>query len=260
MKSILDKIVAHKRIEISVAKSNVPIDSVVAELELAPPPRDFLRPLQQPGVGLIAEVKKASPSKGLIRKDFEPVTIATSYQTAGVHCVSVLTDQHFFQGHLDFLRQIRATIDLPILRKDFILDPYQVFEARAAGADAVLLIAECLDPTLMIELHDLVEELGMTALVELYDVKNLPAVLACNPKLVGVNNRDLNTFEVDLNHSIQIRKQVPGETTFVSESGIYTHEDVLRLAENRIDAMLVGESLMRSDDIPNAVNALMHGI
>ena len=202
-------------------------------------------------------MKRASPSKGLIRADFDPVQIAECYSESGASCISVLTDEKFFEGHLEFLKQIRASVDIPLLRKDFILDSYQVFEARAAGADAVLLIAECLSVEELYSLHFEIESLGMMPLVELYDVENLPAVLACNPKLVGVNNRDLNTFEVDLNHSVLVRKRVPEEITFVSESGIYTNSDVRLLRENGIDAMLVGESLMRADDIGAAVKALL---
>lgn len=261
MSSILDKIVQHKRTEIASAKKLMPLEALCDQIDEAEPPKDFVSSLRAglPQVGLIAEVKKASPSKGLIREDFDPVSIATEYAAAGANCISVLTDSHFFQGHLDFLRQIRAAVSVPLLRKDFILDEYQVFEARAAGADAVLLIAECLSPDRLKQLHDQVTQVGMTALVELYDAANLEAVMACNPTLVGVNNRDLNTFEVDLEHSIRIRKQVPADVTFVSESGIFHHADVELLQANQVDAMLVGESLMRSDDIAKAIRELRAG-
>ena len=165
-------------------------------------------------MSLIAEVKKASPSKGLIRADFDPVKIAQAYASSGASCISVLTDEHFFKGHLDYLEAIRAAVDVPLLRKDFILDASQVYEARMAGADAVLLIAECLSPKQLRQLHDLIVELGMTPLVELYDQANVDAVLACQPKLVGVNNRDLNTFEVDLMHSIRVKAAVPSVDDF----------------------------------------------
>ncbi len=261
MSSILDKIVQHKRIEIAEAKQLVSLESLRDQIPDAAPPRDFVGSLRTnlPQVGLIAEVKKASPSKGVIREDFDPVSIATEYASAGADCISVLTDRHFFQGHLDFLRQIRAAVNVPLLRKDFILDEYQVFEARVAGADAVLLIAECLTPDRLKQLHDQISQLNMTALVELYDAANLDSVMACNPTLVGVNNRNLNTFEVDLEHSIHIRKQIPADITFVSESGIFSHADVELLQANQVDAMLVGESLMRSDDIPRAINKLRTG-
>jgi len=261
LNSILDKIVKHKLTEIAAAKESVSIDRIRDQAAAARPPKDFVAALNSdaPEVGLIAEVKKASPSKGVIRSDFDPVAIASEYASAGANCISVLTDNHFFQGHLDYLRQIRADVDVPLLRKDFVLDEYQVFEARAAGADAVLLIAECLTPDRLKQLHDQITQVGMTALVELYDAENLDAVLACNPTLVGVNNRDLNTFEVNLEHSVNIRKQVPDDITFVSESGIFHHADVELLQSNQVDAMLVGESLMRADNISDAIRLLRTG-
>lgn len=261
LNSILDKIVKHKLTEIAAAKESVSIDRLRDQASAAHPPKDFVAALKSdaPQVGLIAEVKKASPSKGVIRDDFDPVAIASEYASAGANCISVLTDSHFFQGHLDYLRQIRASVDVPLLRKDFVLDEYQVIEARAAGADAVLLIAECLTPDRLKRLHDQITQVGMTALVELYDAENLDAVLACNPTLVGVNNRDLNTFEVNLEHSVNIRKQVPDDITFISESGIFHHADVELLQANQVDAMLVGESLMRSDNISDAVRKLRTG-
>lgn len=261
MSSILDKIVRHKAGEIKAAKQRRPLQELIAASRSASPPRDFLAALTQGSardqVSLIAEVKKASPSKGVIRSDFDPVAIASAYAASGASCISVLTDENFFQGSLDYLRQIRAAVDLPLLRKDFILDEYQVYEAREAGADAVLLIAECLDPAQMKLLHTRIVELGMTALVELYDAQNIPAVLACSPTLVGVNNRDLNTFEIDLMHSIRVKSQLPAEVAMVSESGIFTHADVALMKSNEVDAILVGESLMRSDDIPRAVAELL---
>ncbi len=261
MNSILDKIVTHKLGEISAAKSARPIKDIQAAAEQAPKPRDFLGALtkgdQAGRVSLIAEVKKASPSKGIIREDFCPVDIASSYARSGASCISVLTDEHFFQGSLDYLRDVRAAVDIPLLRKDFILDEYQVFEARAAGADAVLLIAECLTPSQLKDLHAVIVELNMTALVELYDAANIEAVLACKPTLVGVNNRDLNTFEIDLHHSIRIKQNLPDEIAMVSESGIFTNQDVQLMFENKVDAILVGESLMRAEDIDQAVKTLL---
>ena len=261
MTSILDKIVRHKLAEIQNAKIAKPIQEMKAEVSDAQAPRDFIGALttgdQADRVSLIAEVKKASPSKGIIREDFDPVEIATAYSQHGASCISVLTDENFFQGHLDFLKQIRDAVDTPLLRKDFILDDYQVYEARAAGADAVLLIAECLEPAQMKDLYDLINELGMTALVELYDSKNIPAVLACKPKLVGVNNRDLNTFEIDLHHSIRVKNELPRDIAMVSESGIFTYENVQLMQQNGVDAILVGESLMRNEDIGAAVKQLL---
>lgn len=258
MHSILQKIVDHKLLEIENSKSKTPLAEVRRAAADARPPRNFLAALQTPNeIGLIAEVKKASPSKGVIREDFDPVAIAQAYESAGASCVSVLTDEHFFQGHRDFLVAVGDAIQLPTLRKDFIIDPWQVYDARTAGADAVLLIAECLDAESLRELHSLINELGMTALVELYDKQNIEKVLDCDPALVGVNNRDLNTFEVNLEHSIEIRRSLPDQLTFVSESGISSNAEVSRLLQANVDAILVGESLMRSDDIGAAVKQLM---
>lgn len=259
--SILEKIVRHKQGEIEAAKQRIPRVELEARLSDLPPPLDFCSALtagaQQDRVSLIAEVKKASPSKGVIREDFDPVMIAKTYARSGAACISVLTDEHFFQGCLDYLVNIRKAVSIPLLRKDFVLDEYQVLEARVAGADGVLLIAECLAPDRLVELHQMIESLGMTALVELYDKKNIPAVLACHPKLVGVNNRDLNTFEIDLMHSIRVRESFPRDIAMVSESGIFTNRDVQLMRDNSVDAILVGESLMRSDDLSVAVKSLM---
>ena len=258
MKTILDKIVAAKREEVRRAKSRVPAAAFRSQLAYAPPVRDFLAALAGPGpIRLIAEVKKASPSKGVIRDDFQPVAIAQIYQRHGASCLSVLTDGPFFQGSLDYLRRIRAAVDLPVLRKDFIIDPYQVVEARAAGADAVLLIAECLDDALLRELHEMVVELGMTPLVELYEPANLPRVLDAGARLVGINNRNLQTFQTDLEHTLKLRPRVPADRVLVGESGIRTREDVQRLEAAGVDAMLVGETLMASADIGAAVDGLL---
>ena len=258
MNSILQKIVDHKITEVESAKQSRPQSDVAAEANAADPAVDFVAALKNyDGVALIAEVKKASPSKGVIRADFNPVSIAKTYAASGAACISVLTDEHFFQGHLDYLKAIRQEVKIPLLRKDFIIDEYQVFEARAAGADAVLLIAECLTGEQLIHLHNWIVELGMTPLVELYDDANVEKVVAANPTLVGVNNRDLNTFEVDLNHSVKVKQLLPSTVTFVSESGIYHRDDVEMLERSGVDAMLVGESLMRADDISAAVMALL---
>ena len=261
MSSILEKIVHHKLGEIEAAKQRNPLAELEARLSEVVPPLDFCSALttgaQQGRVSLIAEVKKASPSKGVIRDDFDPVAIARTYARSGAACISVLTDEHFFQGSLEYLVSIRQSVSVPLLRKDFILDEYQVVEARVAGADGVLLIAECLTPSRLIELHRMIESLGMTALVELYDERNIPAVLACQPRLVGVNNRDLNTFEIDLMHSIRVKESLPQGIAMVSESGVFTHQDVQLMRDNSVDALLVGESLMRSEDIAMAVETLM---
>jgi indole-3-glycerol phosphate synthase len=258
MTNILEKIVQKKREEIAAARLVRAERDLRAAIADAPPTRDFFAALAADGpIKLIAEVKKASPSKGIIRADFNPVEIARAYESAGATCLSVLTDEHFFQGSLDYLRQIRAAVKLPLLRKDFILDTYQLLEARLAGADAVLLIAECLDDCNLRKLHNEAVELGLTPLVEFYDDENLDRVLAAGAQLIGVNNRDLRTFVTDLNHTLRIRSRVPLDCVFVGESGIYTREDTLRLQEAGVDAMLVGESLMRETDIAAAVRKLL---
>ncbi|MEZ6094815.1 MAG: indole-3-glycerol phosphate synthase TrpC [Pirellulaceae bacterium] len=258
MQTILDKIVATKHLEIVALKQSTTLDELKRRAADAPAVRDFAAAIRNhSGVSLIAEVKKASPSKGLIRADFDPREIARTYEACGAQCISVLTDEQYFQGKLEYLSAIRDVVSIPLLRKDFILDEFQVVEARAAGADAVLLIAECLSAEKLRELHDQIVEWGMTPLVELYDANNLPAVLACNPKLVGVNNRDLNTFVVRLEHSVEMKQQMPDDILFVSESGIATHADVQFLARSGVDAMLVGESLTREPDIASAVRQLI---
>lgn len=258
MGTILDEIVQHKISEVAEARKKVPLERLTEACKTVPPAKDFIGALlKASGVGLIAEVKKASPSKGLIRADFDPVSIAREYESAGANCLSVLTDRKYFQGHLDYLAAIQANVTLPILRKEFIIDPYQVHEARAAGASAVLLIAECLSATQLAELHDLIVELGMTPLVEFHDVKNLEMCLGCNARLIGVNNRNLKTFQTSLDHVIRLRPEIPEDRIVVAESGIATRDDVRRLEDAGIQAMLVGESLMRRSDIGQAVRDLL---
>lgn len=256
--SILQRIVADKRQEVAARKASRPQRELLAAVKDTPPRRDFFRPLAAAGpIKLIAEVKKASPSKGVIREDFQPVEIARAYAAAGASCLSVLTDEPYFQGSLDSLSAIRAAVDLPLLRKDFLLDTYQLLEARLAGADAVLLIAECLDDCQLRKLHNEALELELTPLVEFYEPANLPRVLAAGATLIGVNNRDLNTFQTDLQHTIAIRSQIPSECVLVGESGIRTRDDVLRLESAGVDAMLVGESLMARPDVAAAVRELL---
>ncbi len=258
MPTILDKIVATKREEIVAAKQAVSQAVLETKLDAAPQIRDFFAALDRgDDIKLIAEVKKASPSKGVIREDFDPIEIAKTYAKHGATCLSVLTDKPYFQGDLAYLREIRQHVDVPLLRKDFLLDPYQVVEARANGADAVLLIAECLPGDELPQLLAKVRELGMTALVELYEPENLSRVIDSGARLIGVNNRDLRTFEVDLNHTVNMRQQMPSDRLVVGESGIHTRTDVEKLAAAGVGAILVGESLMRSDDIGAAVKTLL---
>ncbi len=258
MPTILDKIVATKRGEVERAKAALPEVELRARLADAPLVRNFFTPLAAGGpIKLIAEVKKASPSAGVIRADFDPVSIARTYEAHGAACISVLTDEAYFQGRIEYLRQIRLAVGLPVLRKDFILDTYQVVEARAAGADAVLLIAECLDDCNLRKLFNETCELGMTPLVELYQPENLQRAFDAGATLIGVNNRDLHTFKVDLEHTIRMRERVPDQCVLVGESGIKTHDDVRRLEGAGVDAILVGESLMREPDVGTAVDRLL---
>jgi indole-3-glycerol phosphate synthase len=258
MANILDQIVATKHREIAAAKAARSEAEMRAAAEKAPAPRAFFEALAGGGaIKLIAEVKKASPSAGLIRQDFHPVEIAQTYQQHGASCVSVLTDQQYFQGSLDYLRAVRSAVEIPVLRKDFILDVYQLYEARAAGADAVLLIAECLDDCNLRKLHNEAVVLGMSPLVELYDPENLQRVFDAGATLIGVNNRDLRSFVTDLEHTLRLRERVPDECVLVSESGIRTRADVERLQAAGVDAILVGESLMAKPDIGAAVDELL---
>ena len=256
--TILVQIVATKRQQIAQAKAALPLAELRAQLKDAPAVRNFFAPLAAGGViKLIAEVKKASPSKGVIRADFDPVAIARTYEAHGASCLSVLTDEPYFQGSLEILRRVRQAVAIPVLRKDFILDTYQLVEARVAGADAVLLIAECLDDCHLRKLHNEAIELGLAPLVEFYEPANLERVLAAGAQLIGVNNRDLKTFKVDLQHTICMRQKVPLDRVLVGESGIQTRDDVLRLQAAGVDAMLVGESLMSEADIGKTVDRLL---
>jgi indole-3-glycerol phosphate synthase len=265
MPTILDKIVATKRVEIDRAQAAVPEGELRARLKDAPPVRDFFAAVtaeidpQAPRtrVQLIAEVKKASPSQGVLRQDFDPVAIARTYEQHGAAAISVLTDMEYFQGSLAYLTSIRQAVKIPLLRKDFILSRYQLLEARVAGADAVLLIAECLDDCNLRALHNDALELGLTPLVELYEPANLPRVLEAGARLIGVNNRDLRTFQVDLEHTLRVKREIPAHCAVVGESGIKTAADVALLESAGVDAMLVGESLIRQSDVGAGVDKLL---
>jgi indole-3-glycerol phosphate synthase len=258
MSTILDRIVAYKRQEIQTACGIEPISDLERRISSASPVRDFRAALERDlDVGVIAEVKKASPSAGVIRADFDPVAIAQAYECNGAACISVLTDTPSFQGHLDHLRAVRAAVNVPVLRKDFILDRHQLLQARAAGADAVLLIAEILSPVELKTLLSQTHELGMQALVELYDRDNLPHVLASGARLIGVNNRDLRTFVTSLEHTIELARVMPADVCLVSESGIRTRADLDRLRTAGARAVLVGESLMRAPDVGAQLRELL---
>jgi indole-3-glycerol phosphate synthase len=257
--TILDGILRWKRIEVDRAKRTRTIQDVRGGLAEAPAPRDLVAALRAPGISLIAEIKRASPSKGLIRADLDAVTLAREYEAGGAAAISVLTDRRFFQGDLDDLRSVRQHVGLPVLRKDFILDPYQVYEARAAGADALLLITAALGDDELLDLYQLTRALDMRALVEVHSEAELERALQVGPDIIGVNNRDLRTFRVDLETTARLRPLVPVDVILVAESGVHTPDDVARLAEIGADAMLVGESLVRAPDTTRKVRELLAG-
>ena len=259
MSTILDHIIAVKRQEVEQARARNLLPELERRAVAAPPPRDFRAALERgPGVQVIAEVKKASPSAGVMKADFDPAAVARLYENNGAACVSVLTDGPFFQGSLADLDAVRAAVALPLLRKDFILDRIQLLEARAAGADAVLLIAEVLDDATLSRLLGQARELRLQALVELYDHENLPRVLDAGARLVGVNNRDLRTFVTRLEQTLDLAAKMPADVCLVSESGIRTRADVERLGAAGVRAVLVGETLMRAAD-PGAMLRELRG-
>jgi indole-3-glycerol phosphate synthase len=255
--TILDRIVAGKPREIAAAKERVSEAELERRAARMPPARDFRAALERGGdVQIIAEVKKASPSAGVLRADFDPEAIAQTYERHGAACVSVLTDGPSFQGSLSDLERVRAAVRLPLLRKDFLIDRYQLLEARVAGADAVLLIAEILDDNALSRLSREAKELGLQALVELYDGANLPRVLASGARLIGVNNRDLRTFVTRLEHTLELAAAMPPDVCLVSESGIRCRADLELLRAHGVRAVLVGETLMRAADVGAQLDAL----
>jgi len=252
MSDILNKILARKAEEIAAAKRERPLADLRDAARAAPPPRDFVGALRAKiaagQAAVIAEIKKASPSKGLLRAAFDPAAIAASYATHGAACLSVLTDRDFFQGAPQHLASARAACVLPLLRKDFVIDDYQVFEARAMGADCILLIAAALDGTRMRELESLAQELGMAVLVEVHGVAELTAALALATPLIGINNRDLRSFETRLSTTLDLLPRISTERVVVTESGIRTRADVQLMRKNGVHAFLVGEAFMRAPD------------
>ena len=249
---ILKKILQRKAQEIAGRSARLNLDELRRRIETVDAPRGFVRALQTKiGAGqaaVIAEIKKASPSKGVLREDFDPAAIAASYAAGGAACLSVLTDVDFFQGADDYLRQARAACTLPVLRKDFTIDPYQVYEARALGADCILLIVAALDDARLSELLALAGELGMDALVEVHDADELKRALHTPASLIGVNNRNLRTFETSLDTTLDLLSQMPDDRLLVTESGIHSRDDVQRMRDHGVHAFLVGEAFMKAED------------
>jgi len=246
---ILDIIVKDKKEELDVVKSRLPLKDLKSKVRDAAPGLDFAAALVHPDrVTIIAEVKKASPSKGLIRADFDPVAIAAAYEKNGAKAISVLTEKRHFMGDLSFLAEIRKKVNIPLLRKDFIFDEYQVYEAKANGADAFLLIAAILETSRMQDLYMLGKELGMETLAESHDERDLEKVLECGFKVVGINNRNLNTFDVDIKTTERLMRDIPNEKVIVSESGISSMDDMRYLKKIGADAALIGEAIMRQED------------
>ncbi len=249
---ILDQILATKKDEIAAAQTSESISELKKRVVDSAPTRGFAEKLRRTSAGgtaIIAEVKKGSPSKGIIRADFDPLLIARSYERGGACCLSVLTDEQYFHGSLDYLGQIRATVDLPLLRKDFIIDPYQVFQARVAGADAILLIAAALGDAALRELAELATQLQLDTLLEIHDGEELERALTLPVDLIGINNRNLQTFDIDLAVTEQLAGQIPPQQLAVAESGIHSRADIERLQDAGAGAFLIGESLMREADI-----------
>jgi indole-3-glycerol phosphate synthase len=262
MSDILQTILQRKHQEVAARRSACPLIEQKHRAADSAPTRGFqaaiTAKIANNQSAVIAEVKKASPSKGVLRADFDPATIAQSYEQGGAACLSVLTDVDFFQGHNDYLKQARAACALPVLRKDFIIDAYQIFEARNLGADCVLLIASALPDSRLIEFTELSLETGLDVLIEVHDGAELTCALESKGRLIGVNNRNLRTFEVDLDTSIKLRKHFPTDRLFVTESGVHSKEDVARLKAANIHAFLVGEAFMRQADPGAALHSLFN--
>lgn len=260
MRDVLAEICDHKRGEIAARKAARPLAEVEAAAKQASAPRGFasaLRAASATGYGLIAEIKKASPSKGLIRADFEPASLAGAYRDGGAACLSVLTDEKYFQGSDAYLLAARGAVDLPVLRKDFMLDPYQVVEARALGADCILLIMAALEDTLAADLEAAAMSMGMDVLLEVHDGGELDRALKLKSPLVGVNNRNLKTMTTDLATTETLAARVPAERMLIAESGLFTSDDLARMARIGARCFLIGESLMRQDDLATATRTLL---
>ena len=254
--TILDQIVAAKRRELGERKEAVPLKLLKRQVAERPAARDFAGALKKPGIGLIAEAKKASPSKGLLCPDFDAVRLARTYEKSGAAAISVLTEAEYFLGSLDYLTDVKEAVSVPVLRKDFIFDPYQVYEAAAIGADALLLIVAMLTDAQLKRLLTLTTDIGLAALVEVHDEKELERAKGAGASIIGINNRDLRTFEVDLGVTEKLAPLAQPQAVIVSESGIKTRDDIKRLAGYGVDAVLIGETLVTCDDVPGIIQEL----
>ncbi len=259
---ILVEICNAKRLHVTERKTVTPLTELQKICVTLPPTRCFQNALFAKTtagyIGLIAEIKKASPSAGLIRADFDVAQLARAYAAGGAACLSVLTDAPYFQGHDDYVQQAKDACALPVLRKDFMIDTYQVYEARAIGADCILIIMAAVDDALAAELYQTATALGMDSLFEVHDADEMERAFALQPKLLGINNRNLKTLAIDLNTSIELARLVPSNTILVSESGIYSHTDIQRIQQSNIDCFLIGESLMKQTDVTAATHKLLN--
>jgi len=256
---ILEEIIAHKKNEVTDSKLKIPLKYLETEIVYSQEGNKFRKALLEPGMSLIAEVKKASPSKGILKEDYDPVKLAASYERAGARAISVLTDNRFFQGSLEDLEKVKEGVKLPVLRKDFIIDPYQIYEAYKARADAVLLIAKILAENELKYFLKIAEKFKLDALVEIHNREELKKALRCGAEIIGINNRDLTTFQTDIATTLRLARFVPQDTLLVSESGISSFKDVQELVQMGVDAILVGEALVTSTEPGAKIRELLRG-
>ncbi len=257
MKTILKKIVEDKRIELQEQKRKFPLEILKEQISNLLPTRDFKAAIKGKSLSLIAEIKKASPSAGVIREDFNPVELAKAYEQNGASAISVLTEKNYFDGNLNYLKAVKENTSIPVLHKDFIFDEYQIYESRVAGADAILLIVSILDDEILAKLLDLTKKLGLGALVEARTEREIERALKNGAEIIGINNRNLSTFEVNLANSVNLLHRIPLNKVVVSESGVHDRKDIIILKSSGVDAALVGEAIVRSEDVGRKVRELL---